>query len=51
MFQQYPRMCLIVENGHIVLFQELRLLSVAELRPMLAASWTVRQSFAGLESM
>lgn len=51
MFQQYPRMCLIVENGHIVLFQELRLLSVAELRPMLAASWTVRQSLAGLESM
>ena len=49
-FQQYPRMCLIVENGHVVLFQELRLLSVAELRPMLAASWMVRQSLAGLES-
>jgi hypothetical protein len=49
-FQQYPKMCLIVENGHLVLFQELRLLSAADLRPMLAASWTALQSLAGLES-
>lgn len=50
-FQQYPRLCLIVENGHVVLFQELRLLSAADLRPMLAAAWTVRQSLAALESL
>jgi hypothetical protein len=48
--QQFPRMCLIVENGHVVLFQELRLLSVADTRPMLAASWTACQCLAGLES-
>jgi hypothetical protein len=50
-FQQYPRLCLIVENGHVVFFQELRLLSAADLRPMLAAAWTVRQSLAALESL
>jgi hypothetical protein len=50
LFQQYPKMCLIVENGHVVLFQELRLLSVADLRPMLATSWNVRQALSGLEA-
>lgn len=49
-FQQYPKMCLIVENGHVVVFQELRLLTVADLRPMLAASWNARQALSGLEA-
>lgn len=49
-FQQSPGMCLVVENGHVVLFQELRLLSVADIRPMLAASWTACQCLGGLES-
>jgi hypothetical protein len=49
-FQQSPGMCLVVENGHVVLFQQLRLLSVADIRPMLAASWTACQCLGGLES-
>jgi len=45
-FQKNPQLCLAVENGHIILFREMQLLKPAELRPMLATSWTVFQGLS-----
>ncbi|MBL8813912.1 MAG: hypothetical protein JNM43_27330 [Planctomycetaceae bacterium] len=48
LFQKNPQLCLAAENGNLILFSEMKLLSAPEIRPMLATSWTALQAFSRL---
>lgn len=49
LFRQDPQLCLIVEQGHVMLFRQLQLLNPSDLRQLLATSWNARQMITRLE--